>query len=156
RAAAFELHARILINAAGPWVDTVRGLLSPGFEPRTRLVRGSHIVVPALYVGEHAYLLQNVDRRAVFLLPFGASHTLIGTTDVPVTAALAGPQPEASEVEYLCAATSRFLRRSIAPDNVVHSFSGVRALLDDGHTDPSAVTRDYALLLEHVQDAAVL
>jgi glycerol-3-phosphate dehydrogenase len=153
---AFELHARVLINASGPWVDVVRASLSPALAPRSRLVKGSHIVVPALYAGDHAYLLQNTDRRVVFLLPFAGSHTLVGTTDVPVTSPVAPAQADQSEIEYLCAATARFLRAPISPAQVVHSFSGVRALLDDGHANPSAMTRDYALLLEHVQRAPVL
>jgi glycerol-3-phosphate dehydrogenase len=119
-------------------------------------VKGSHIVVPALYAGDHAYLLQSSDRRIVFLLPFGSSHTLIGTTDVRVTSPAAPAQVDPDEVQYLCAATARFLRKPVTPDQVVHGFSGVRALLDDRHVNPSAVTRDYTLLLEHVDDAPVL
>ena len=151
-----ELHARALVNAAGPWVDQIRTALLPGAAPRTRLVRGSHIVVPAVYAGDHAYLLQSRDRRVVFLLPFGAAHTLVGTTDVATLSPLAPVHPDTSEVQYLCAATKRFLRQPITPEGVVHSFSGVRALLDDGHANPSAVTRDYALLLEHADDAPLL
>ena len=151
-----ELHARALVNAAGPWVDQIRTTLLPGAAPRTRLVRGSHIVVPAVYAGDHAYLLQSTDGRVVFLLPFGASHTLVGTTDVATSSPLAPARPDTSEVQYLCAATKRFLRQSITPEGVVHGFSGVRALLDDGHTNPSAVTRDYALLLEHADNAPLL
>jgi glycerol-3-phosphate dehydrogenase len=59
-------------------------------------------------------------------------------------------------VQYLCTATKCFLREPITPERVVHSFSGVRALLDDGHVNPSAVTRDYALLLEHAENAPLL
>ncbi len=150
-----EVMARALINAAGPWVDAVRITLSAEFEPRTRLVKGSHIVVPALYAGNHAYLLQSADRRVVFLLPFGESHTLIGTTDLEVDSP-AAQRPDQSEVEYLCAATRAFLRQPATPEQVVHSFAGVRALLDDRHTNPSAVSRDYALLLEQVDAAPVL
>ena len=151
-----QLDARALVNAAGPWVDTVRATLSPALHARTRLVKGSHIVVPARYAGDHAYLLQSCDRRVVFLLPFGGSHTLIGTTDVPVTSPETPAQVDPAEIQYLCAATARFLREPVKPEQVVHSFSGVRALLDDGHANPSAVTRDYALVLERVEDAPVL
>ena len=124
--------------------------------PRTRLVKGSHIVVPALYAGDHAYILQAEDRRVVFLLPFAGAHTLIGTTDMPVTSPAAPAHASEEEVQYLCAAASRFLREPITPDRVVHSFAGVRALLDDGHANASAVSRDYALLLETLDDAGVL
>ena len=50
---------------------------------RLRLVKGSHIVVPQLYEGDHGYLLQNDDRRVVFVLPFERDYSLIGTTELP-------------------------------------------------------------------------
>lgn len=153
---AIELHASILVNATGPWVDTVRGQLSAALSRRTRLVKGSHLVLPALYQGEHAYILQAEDRRVVFMLPFAGSHTLIGTTDIAVDSPQTPPHADAAEAEYLCAAASRFLKTPIMPQQVLHSFSGVRALLDDGHRNPSAVSRDFALLMEQVGDARVL
>lgn len=48
-----------------------------------RLVKGSHIVVPRLYEGDHAFMLQNPDRRIVFAIPYEQDFTLIGTTDEP-------------------------------------------------------------------------
>jgi glycerol-3-phosphate dehydrogenase len=130
--------------------------LLPDAAPRTRLVQGSHIVVPALYAGDHAYLLQSADRRVVFLVPFGSAHTLVGTTDVATHSPAAPIEADASEVRYLCAATGPFLREPITPDRVVHSFSGVRALHDDGHANPSAVSRDYLLLQEQMPQAPML
>jgi glycerol-3-phosphate dehydrogenase len=151
-----ELHARVVINAAGPWVDSIRLALLPDAAPRTRLVQGSHIVLPALYAGDHAYVLQAADRRVVFLLPFGPAHTLVGTTDVATRSPLAPIEADAAEVQYLCAATAPFLRDPIAADRVVHTFSGVRALHDDGHANPSAVSRDYSLLLEQEPHAPMV
>lgn len=49
-----------------------------------KLVRGSHIVVPRLYDGDHAHILQADDRRVVFVMPFEGAFSLIGTTDVEV------------------------------------------------------------------------
>ena len=40
-------------------------------ESRVRLIKGSHIVVPRLYDGEHAFILQQPDGRVVFALPYG-------------------------------------------------------------------------------------
>jgi glycerol-3-phosphate dehydrogenase len=150
------IDARVIVNCAGPWIDELRAKLLPDGAPRTRLVQGSHIVTRALYVGEHAYLLQNNDRRVVFLLPFEATHTLIGTTDVATRSPLAPARAEASEVQYLCAAASRFLREPLTAKNVTHSFVGIRTLWDDAEDNPSAVTRDYTLLLEHADAAPML
>ncbi len=108
--------------------------------------------MPRLHAGEHAFILQNDDRRVVFVIPYEGKFSLIGTTDV---AHEGGPPictPE--EARYLCTAVSRQLRRAVSPSEVVHSYSGVRPLYDDGAADPSAVTRDYVLKLD--QSAAPL
>jgi glycerol-3-phosphate dehydrogenase len=112
-----------------------------------RLVKGSHLVVPRLYPGENAYILQNTDGRIVFLIPYEDDYTLIGTTDIGLDGDPRRAAIEPAETAYLCAAASRFLRRPVEPAEIVWSYSGVRALRDDGEADPSAVTRDYTLEL---------
>ena len=152
-----EVESRALVNAAGPWVKRVLerelALASPG---NVRLVKGSHIVVPRIHEKRHAYLLQNPDRRIVFLIPFERDFTLVGTTDVPVSGAEARPAISHEEVAYLCEAASRYTARPLAPESVAWSYSGVRALYDDGSTDPSAVTRDYHLMLDAGEGEAPL
>ena len=147
-----QVAARAIVNAAGPWVKTVlnRQLGQPSADA-VRLVKGSHIVLPKLYDGEHAFILQNDDRRVVFMIPYGDIHTLVGTTDVPVDDENAPPQATPEEIAYLCRAVSRYLERPARPEDVVWKYAGVRPLYDDGSDDPSAVTRDYTL---RVDDAA--
>ena len=78
------VEARMIVNAAGPWVMEVLGQrLAASGRSAVRLVKGSHIVVPRLWEGDHAYILQQDDGRVVFALPYGA-FSLVGTTDVPV------------------------------------------------------------------------
>ena len=77
-----EVTARVLINAAGAWVETVADTVLRQPAPRRlRLDKGSHIVVPRLYDHERAYILQAADGRVVFAIPFQQDYTLIGTTD---------------------------------------------------------------------------
>jgi glycerol-3-phosphate dehydrogenase len=150
------VKAASLVNAAGPWA--VQLLSDLGARPtrrRLRLVKGSHIVVPRLYEGEHAYILQQDDRRIVFVIPYEREFTLIGTTEV----LLGEPGPVSAsedEVRYLCAASNAFLVPKVAPEDVVWSFAGTRALCDDGRADASAVTRDYVLELAAVGGCAPL
>ena len=152
-----DVRARMLVNAAGPWVDDVLSATSAApVRPRVRLVKGSHIVVQRLYDGDHAYLLQNDDRRVVFVIPFGANHTVIGTTDLAVDSPLAPMTSSPAEVEYLCKAATRYLRKPVAPEQVVWSYAGVRALFDDRHRDPASITRDYTLALDEVNGSIVL
>ena len=144
-----EVRARILVNAAGPWVKSLLErelrIESPG---RVRLVKGSHIVVPRIHDKRYAYILQNPDRRVVFMIPYEREFTLIGTTDVQVEHKDLPAVISRDEIAYLCAAASRYSARAISADQVVWSYSGVRPLYDDGKEDPSAITRDYVLLLD--------
>ena len=139
------LRARSLVNAAGPWVKQVlHDRLGHATRDAVRLVKGSHVVFPRLYEGEHAFILQNDDRRVVFMIPYGDAHTLVGTTDVTEPAP-GEPVASESEVEYLCRAVNHYLEKPVTPRDVVWRFAGVRPLHDDGSADPSEVTRDYAL-----------
>src|SRR5260221_9611218 len=113
-----------------------------------RLVKGSHIVVPRIHEEGHAFILQNPDRRVIFMIPYERQFTLVGTTDVPVTRDDYRAKISRKEIEYLCGAASRYAQRPITPGMVVWSYSGVRPLYDDGSENPSAVTRDYHLLLD--------
>jgi glycerol-3-phosphate dehydrogenase len=142
-----EVTARLLVNAAGPWVAEVLGRrIGEESDVRARLVRGSHIVVPALWNGDHAYILQQPDGRVVFALPFEGA-TMIGTTDAPASEP-GDAQASADEIAYLCAAANLYFERQIAPSDILWSFAGIRALWDDGAADPEDVTRDYRLELD--------
>jgi len=80
-----EIDARAIVNAAGPWVHRMLDSLGVEAKSDVRLVKGSHIVVPKLYEGDHAYILQLPDRRIVFAIPYQGEFTEIGTTDIPRT-----------------------------------------------------------------------
>jgi glycerol-3-phosphate dehydrogenase len=150
-----ELRARAVVNAAGPWVKGVlnESLAQPS-DDNVLLVKGSHIVLPRLYEGEHAFILQNDDRRVVFMIPFEADTTLVGTTDVPYEGEPAAASASDEEVAYLCRAVNRYLARQVTPADVLWRFAGVRPLYDDGKSDPSEVTRDYTLRLDDENGAA--
>ena len=149
-----EVRARVLVNAAGPWVEQAVGIAGLRAAGRVRLVRGSHIVLPALYEGEHAFILQNDDGRVVFVMPYEGAFSLVGTTDVPHEGDPAAARCTDDEAAYLCAAVGRQFRRAPRPEEIVWRFSGVRPLRDDGAGDPSAVSRDYSLSLDRGEGAA--
>jgi glycerol-3-phosphate dehydrogenase len=144
-----DVTCRALVNVAGPWVRTLldRALAVPT-PGDVRLVKGSHIVVPRVHDQAHAVILQNPDGRVIFLIPYEEDYTEIGTTDVPIEGMDPPPACSREEVEYLCAAASRYTLRPVTPDQVVHTWSGVRPLYDDGTDDPSAITRDYRFVLD--------
>ena len=141
--------ARALVNAAGPWVaDVLNARAGLNSSKRPRLIKGSHIVLPPLYDGEQAYILQNTDGRVIFVIPYEQRFSLVGTTDVPFEGDPAKVAISPEEADYLCAAVSRYFKRPIVPGDVVHSYSGVRPLYDDAAQNASAVTRDYVLDLD--------
>ena len=143
------VHASAIVNAAGPWVRQVLDeALRMKLSATVRLVKGSHIVIPRIHEERHAFILQNPDRRVIFMIPYERQFTLVGTTDVPVTRDDYRARISRQEIDYLCEAASRYAEKPITPGMVVWSYSGVRPLYDDGSEDPSAVTRDYHLLLD--------
>lgn len=151
------IQADMVVNAAGPWVEDL--LQNNGFYdankdiPHLKLVKGSHIIVPQQFEGDQAYILQQNDGRIVFAIPYENNFTLIGTTDEPVAPNEQNACISEGEITYLCAAYNGFFEKQISPSDVVNIYSGVRALLDDGHDEARAVTRDY-LLYRHETYAA--
>lgn len=144
------VRARAVVNATGPWVSRFVADSTPvRTAHQTRLVKGSHIVVPRLFEHRFAYIFQNEDRRVVFAIPYEHDFTLLGTTDVDYRDDPAKVAIDPAEVTYLCALANRYFRRPLSPQEVVWSYAGVRPLLADQSSDPMSVTREYALELEH-------
>ena len=138
------VRARALVNAAGPWVTQVLGQVAGLNRPAgLRLVKGSHLVVPRLYPGEQAYILQNDDGRIVFAIPYERDFTLLGTTDEAWDGDPGEVRIDANESDYICRAVNRYLKQQVRPEDAIWSYSGVRPLYDDANANVSAVTRDY-------------
>ncbi|GGB33117.1 glycerol-3-phosphate dehydrogenase [Roseibium aquae] len=141
--------AKVLVNAAGPWVaEMLTGVVGANRRSNVRLVKGSHVVVPRLFDHDRCFIFQNADGRIIFAIPYETDFTLIGTTDVEFEGDATGVQISPDEISYLCAAVSEYLKEPVTPDDVVHTYSGVRPLYDDGASDAKAATRDYVLELE--------
>jgi len=149
--------ARVLVNAAGPWIGPVADTVIREPLPKAvRLIKGSHIVVRRHFEHEYGYLLQAQDRRIVFVLPFAREFALVGTTDENFVGDPNSVAPEPSEIAYLCKVVNQYFRDKVTPDELVWSFSGVRALYDDHADRPEDVTRDYELVLDQRNGAPLL
>lgn len=153
-----QIRARALVNAAGPWASDVLGsrISSASTVARTRLVQGSHIVVPKLYDHAACYIFQNTDQRIIFAIPYEDDYTLIGTTDRDYLGDPAEAAITPQEVDYLCNAASEYFAKPVTADGIVWTFSGVRSLFEDGASEAQAATRDYVLDLDVSQDRAPL
>ncbi|MBM0107098.1 glycerol-3-phosphate dehydrogenase [Steroidobacter sp. S1-65] len=150
-----QVRARAIVNAAGPWVQRVlQSFPEMDVDAQVRLVKGSHIVVPRLFDGEHAFMLQNPDGRIVFAIPYQQQFTLVGTTDVPFDGDATQVSISNDEVLYLCSTVNSYFRKHIAPADVKWSYAGVRPLSDDETENASKVTRDYRLELTETDNDA--
>ena len=152
-----EFRARVLVNAAGPWVtDVIRRVAGSTSARNVRLVKGSHIVVPKFWEGPNSYLVQNTDRRVIFINPYEGDKALIGTTDIAYEGRAEDATADEGEIAYLLAAVNRYFKEKLRRADVLQTFSGVRPLFDDGQGNPSAVTRDYVFDLDETGGAALL
>jgi glycerol-3-phosphate dehydrogenase len=137
-------RARLLINATGPWLEQTQHFIQAK-SVSVELVKGSHIVVPKLFSGKHAYLLINTDKRVVFAIPYLNHYTLIGTTEIAYAGDPHDVHIEDDEILYLCAAVNRYFQHQISSEDIVWSYSGVRPLQAQTGQDLSAISRDYQL-----------
>lgn len=152
-----NVMARAVVNAGGPWVNDIIGRVTGTNSRRTvRLVKGSHIIVPKFWEGAQAYLVQNHDKRVIFINPYEGDKALIGTTDIPYDGAAEQVRADEAEIDYLLAAVNRYFTQTLHRSDVLESFSGVRPLYDDGAGNPSAVTRDYVFDLDTTGGAPLL
>lgn len=152
-----DFSARAVVNAAGPWVNDIIGRVAGSNSSRSvKLVKGSHIIVPKFWEGQQAYLIQNTDKRVIFVNPYEGDKALIGTTDIPYEGDPNEVSSDPDEVTYLIAAVNRYFKQPLHTGDVIETFSGVRPLFDDGQGNPSAVTRDYVLDLDQSRGAPLL
>jgi glycerol-3-phosphate dehydrogenase len=152
-----SIRAKVLVNAAGPWVaDVLTSRIRADTPAKVRLVQGSHIVVRKLFDHERCYIFQNADGRIIFAIPYEQDFTLIGTTDQDYTGDPADVKASPEEISYLCAATSEYFARPVVETDVVWTYSGVRPLYDDGASKAQEATRDYVLTLDAPTGAAPL
>ena len=150
------VFARALVNATGPWVNDTLGLAAAKPPHGVRLVQGSHIVTEKLFDHDKAYIFQNGDGRVIFAIPYREEFTLIGTTDQDWTQPLDRITASEEEIAYLCSAASEYFKAPVEPGQVVWSYSGVRALADEGKEAAQEASRDYVLTLDAPAGEAAL
>lgn len=142
-------QARALVNAAGPWVgQVIDQVVQTDTVQKIRLVRGSHIILPQLFTHDRAYFFQGEDGRIVFAIPYEEKFTLIGTTDEMHAAPDTAPVCSDAEARYLLEFAGRYFAAPLMAEDIVHKYSGVRPLFDDGATSATAATREYVLKLD--------
>ncbi len=149
------LQTKILINAAGPWInDILTKVIKLNSKKSIRLVKGSHIITKSLYKQKRAFTLQNDDNRIIFVIPYKEKYSLIGTTETEVFSP-ENPKIDDSEIDYLINSVNKYFIKQISRDNVLSSYSGIRPLIED-FKEASKVTRDYVFDLNEDDSQAPL
>jgi glycerol-3-phosphate dehydrogenase len=128
--AQIEAHARVLVNAAGPWATRVARAIDPAIlVPEVDFVQGAHIVLP-LHVSAGIYYVESpTDGRAVFVMPWQGS-TLVGTTETPYVGDPDQVSPLPAEEDYLLAVAAHYFPavRGMTRQHIVQRFAGLRVL----------------------------
>lgn len=151
-----ELEAKIIVNAAGPWaVPIAQSVPGVTTDYSAKLVRGSHIIVPKLYDGHHATMLQVGDGRIVVTMPYEGDYTLVGTTDQNHDDDPRRVEITPGERDYLIKVANKFFARGVTAEDIAWTYSGVRPLFEEGKSrddNPTTVTRDYSFKLDRGAD----
>ncbi|MDB5561955.1 MAG: Aerobic glycerol-3-phosphate dehydrogenase [Hyphomicrobiales bacterium] len=144
-----EVRAKLLVNAAGPWVDhVITGTMGNYGAHNVRLVKGSHIVIKQKFNHDRCYIFQNGDGRIIFAIPYEDDFTLIGTTDEDYVGDPKDARISEAETDYLCSAASEYFKAPVQREDIVWTYSGVRPLFDDHASAAQEATRDYVLKLD--------
>lgn len=143
----YEVRPRVLVNAAGPWIDFADGKLGLA----THLIggtKGSHLVLahPELRaaIGDHEFFFENKDGRIVLIFPL-FDRVLVGTSDIPIQ------DPDSArctdeEVDYFLQMIARvFPSIKVSREHIVFRFSGVRPLAAIKSKSTGQITRDHEI-----------
>ena len=149
----FEIDSKVVINATGPYTDSIRRLDQPTTDDILQVSSGSHIVVDHSYApGKGALLIPKTDDgRVIFIVPW-RGFTLIGTTD-DKTKVTNSPQATEADIEYLLEYANRYLAKSLSRDDVSSAWSGLRPLVSaSGDAKSTAkISRDHTLIVSASQ-----
>ncbi len=143
----YQAKGKLVVNAAGPWVDAVTALLGTGFKPMIRRTKGIHLLAPRL--SRHAVVcFAHSDGRLFFVIPW-QGYSLIGTTDTDYPGDCDTVHAEAADVDYLVSETQRTFP-SLKKEDIWYTTAGIRALAGDQSKKASDVTRAHKIV-DHEQ-----
>ncbi len=136
------VRGRVIVNAAGPWLDAIRALEEPTEKGRLSLTKGIHLVLPHTRLPlSRTVLMSAADKRPIFAVPRG-DVTYLGTTDTFFPESKYWPAIEAEDVDYLLDASSRtFCIEALHPGDVVSCWTGIRPLISQSGKQPSEISR---------------
>jgi glycerol-3-phosphate dehydrogenase len=147
--AIYEIFARVVINATGPYVDNIRRMDKTRIKLLIAPSQGVHIVLDQSFnPGDTAIMVPHTDDgRVIFLVPWH-DRVLVGTTDTPMRKIPLEPTPLEGEIEFLLQHAARYLTRDPQKSDVLSTFAGIRPLIASGDSKKSSsLSRDHHLTI---------
>jgi glycerol-3-phosphate dehydrogenase len=145
-----RVRARIVINATGAFCDGVRRLADPAAAALVAPSQGIHLVFAGEFLpGDSALMVPHTsDGRVMFAVPWHG-HTLVGTTDTPISEAVLEPTPVEQEIDFLLGTARRYLARAPQRGDVLSVFAGIRPLVRRGNAKNTAsLSRDHTIQVD--------
>lgn len=142
----FDIRGKVIINATGPFTDTIRKMEDPQGKPMLRASSGVHIVLDKRFSPPATGLLipKTEDNRVLFLLPW-LGHTLVGTTDNPAKVEK-NPRPREEDIQYILRHLKKYFDIPVSREDVQAAWSGLRPLVSDPKaSDTARLSRDHVL-----------
>ncbi len=146
----FSAHAKVVINATGPFVDGLRRMAEPNAQPIIAPSQGIHLVFDGSFLaGDSAILVPHTsDGRVLFAIPWHG-HTLVGTTDTPVDAVSLEPVAQEQEIDFVLETASHYLAKTPTRADVLSVFAGIRPLVrEGGQGNTAALSRGHTIRVE--------
>lgn len=146
----FTAGARVVVNATGPFTDTLRKVASPSVKPMISPSQGVHLVFNRSFLpGNSAIMVPHTsDGRVLFAIPWH-EHTLVGTTDTPIPEATLEPSPMEEEIEFILRTAGEYLHKAPTRSDVLSVFTGIRPLVKaSGAGNTAALSRDHTIQID--------
>ena len=147
----FDVAARVVVNATGPFTDEMRRKADPSAEPMIAPSQGIHLVLDGSFLaGDSAIMVPHTsDGRVMFAIPWHG-HTLVGTTDTPVEEPALEPVAQEQEVAFVLQTASLYLAKKPGRGDVRSVFAGIRPLVRSGDSaNTAALSRDHTIRIEN-------
>ncbi len=142
--AEFSIRARQIVNATGPWLDTVCRLAGDHTGPHLRPTKGIHVIAPDRGLTSAFLLLHPTDGRVFFVIPW-LGKTLIGTTDTHWEQGPDALMVADLDVEYTLAGYNHYFAPPLERSDILNSFAGLRPLIRTRSGEPSSLSREFQL-----------
>ncbi len=151
----FSVSARVVINATGAFCDHIRQMADPDATKLVAPSQGIHLVFERSFLpGDSAIMVPHTsDGRVLFAIPWHG-HTLVGTTDVPLTDTPLEPRATDHEIDFILETAGRYLERPPTRADILSVFAGIRPLVRAGHDkNTAALSREHTI---HIDNSGLL